>query len=73
MDMFDLPADEIPRILYRVQYRDSRTAYWADGGLEAKDIDTRYNEEDLVGFRDAVQRHLNWDRQYMTMFYITLF
>jgi hypothetical protein len=72
MDMFDLPADEIPRILYRVQYRDSRTAYWADGGLEAEDIDTRYNEEDLVGFSDAVQRHLNWDRQYMTMF-ISLF
>lgn len=72
MDMFGLHTDEIPRILYRVQYRKSRTAYWADRGLEARDIDTRYNEEDLVEFGDAIQRHLNWDRQYTTIF-ISLF
>lgn len=68
MDRFDLAEDEIPLIFYRVQYRESMTTYDSDGGLEARDIDTLYNEEEDLEFSDAVEGHLNWDR-HMSMFF----
>lgn len=62
MDLFDLAADEIPATLYRVQYAESVTTYDSDGGLEAQDPDTIYNEaDDLDYFLDAIERHLNWE------------
>ena len=71
MDRFDLAEHEIPPILYRVQYGESMTTYDSDRGLEARDIDTLYNEEEDLEFSDAVEGHLNWDRQ-VSMF-ISLF
>ncbi|KAK9850290.1 hypothetical protein MYU51_012157 [Penicillium brevicompactum] len=61
MDLFDLAADEIPATLYRVQYAESVTTNDSDGGLEAQDAQTIYNEaDDLDHFLDAIERHLNW-------------
>lgn len=39
------------------------TTYDFHRGLEARDIDTLYSEEEDLEFSDAVEGHLNWDRQ----------
>lgn len=73
MDIFDLSWREIPSVLYRVQYSESATIYDVHEGLEARDMDTLYEEEDsLPDFCDAVEQHLSWDQHYMSIF-ISLF
>ncbi|CAG8277099.1 unnamed protein product [Penicillium salamii] len=72
MDLFDLAAYEIPATLYRVQYAESVTKYDFDGGLEAQDDETIFDEETgLDDFIDAVERHLSWE--YENTIFISLF
>ena len=79
MNIFSLYPAEVPGTLYRVQYRDSMTTY-DNEGLEADDTDTLYGDggdeqeegNTLQQFGDAVERHLNWDNDYRSIF-ISLF
>ncbi|CAG7915772.1 unnamed protein product [Penicillium olsonii] len=72
MDLFDLATYEIPATLYRVQYAESVTKYDYDGGLEAQDHSTIYDEgEGLDNFINAVERHLSWDSE--NTIFISLF
>ena len=79
MNIFSLYPAEVSGILYRVQYGNSMTTY-DNEGLEADDTDTLYDDggdeqeegNTLQQFGDAVERHLNWDNDYRSIF-ISLF
>lgn len=71
MDLFRLPALEIPRFLFRVQYEECQVSENM-GGLWAGDIDTFYSNNELALFRQSVIRHFNWSwrgpQPYITLF-----
>lgn len=80
MNIFRLYPTDVPDTLYRVQYGDSMTTYDKHKGLEADDTDTLYDDggdeqeegNTLQQLGDAVERHLNWDNDYRSIF-ISLF
>ena len=69
---YNLHPEDIPPLLYRVQYPESVTTYADDGGLEAPGIDTCHPESP-PGLNRIIERHLNWDIEYEETIFISLF
>ena len=71
MEKFRRRRAELPANLYRVQYPGCQTAL-SGNGLQAKETNVTYTEDDMNAFRESIIKQLTWghrgDQPYITCF-----